>query len=111
MRLARKILYAFYRPWIEKKIHKTSVYKKNNITLTLPPGVFHPDYFHSTKFLCSHILSLPLKGRKLLELGAGNGYISICSAKSGALVTSTDISSKAIAALKENRKFNQSDLT
>lgn len=44
----------------------------------------------------------PLDGRSLLELGCGTGLISITTAKSGANVTASDLSLKAL----ENTKFN-----
>lgn len=72
----------------------------------LPPGIFHPAYFFSTKFLLKHILRQDLQGKTFLELGAGNGLISIAAAKKQAQVTSSDISLKVVELLHENAKSN-----
>ncbi len=51
-----------------------------------------------------------VSGRSFLELGAGNGLISISAAKRGALVSSSDISVKVIELLKENARSNKVEL-
>ncbi len=54
---------------------------------------------------------MDVSGKSFLELGAGNGLISISAAKRGALVTSSDISTKVIELLKENARSNTVELT
>ncbi|MBK7036723.1 MAG: methyltransferase [Bacteroidetes bacterium] len=49
-------------------------------------------------------------GSSFLELGAGNGLISISAAKRGAHVSSSDISVKVIDLLKENARSNNVEL-
>ncbi|MBC8172448.1 MAG: methyltransferase [Chitinophagales bacterium] len=102
----KKIAAAFYQPVIAGKIHRTSFYKWNGIQLRIPPGVFHPKYFFSTKLLLRYVLQLDLQDKKFLELGAGNGLISIAAAKRGAIVTSSDVSKRAIKSLHENAQKN-----
>lgn len=104
--LTKKIASWFVEPIIRRRIQRTDVYTYKDITLHIPPGVFHPKYFFSTKYLLGIILKLPITGKQLLELGAGSGLISFMTAKAGALVTATDISAKAIQALKENANSN-----
>jgi release factor glutamine methyltransferase len=70
------------------------------------PGVFHPGFFFSTKFLLSYIHRLSLNERSLLELGAGTGMLSFFAEKKGAIVTASDLSKKAI----ENLNLNKADL-
>lgn len=111
MHIIKKIAQLFIQPVIRKRIHRTSIYNWKDITLHLPPGIFHPAYFFSTKFLLRHLLKMEVIGKAFLELGAGNGLISIVIAKRGALVTSTDISTKVIEHLKENSRANNVDLT
>ena len=111
MRIIKKIAQLFIQPVIRKRIHRTSIYNWKDITLHLPPGIFHPAYFFSTQFLLQHLLKLDVAGKTFLELGAGNGLISISSAKRGALVISTDISAKVIDLLKENAISNNVKLT
>ena len=54
----------------------------------------HSSYFNSFK-------KLPLHGKIFLELGAGNGLISIYAAKKGAKVTATDINPVAVEFLRD----------
>lgn len=94
------------QPAIKKYLAKTRIYQYQNISLTIPPGVFHPGFFFSTKILLKHVLSLQLNQKKLLELGAGSGLISFVAAQKNALVTATDINPLVIEFLKLNSKAN-----
>lgn len=106
MKLIKKLIAAFYRPFVAKKIYRSSFYTWGNIQLHIPPGVFHPKFFYSTKFLLQTVLNNSIQGKTLLELGAGSGLISIASAKAGAIVTATDISKRVMDALAENARRN-----
>ena len=110
MRIIKKIAQLFIQPVIRKRIHRTSIYTWKDITLHLPPGIFHPAYFFSTKFLLQHLMKKDVTGSSFLELGAGNGLISISAAKRGAHVSSSDISVKVIDLLKENARSNNVEL-
>jgi release factor glutamine methyltransferase len=70
------------------------------------PGVFHPGFFYSTKFLLSHIHEKSLANKTFLELGCGTGLISIVAAKAGAIVTASDLSKTAVANTKHNAEKN-----
>ncbi len=106
MQLLKKIIFSFYQPYVAKKIYRRSQYKWQDIQLHIPPGVFHPRFFFSTKFLLETIRNTDIKNKKILELGAGSGLISIACAKRGAIVTASDISMRVIEALRENFKTN-----
>ena len=108
--ILKTVVTGLLQPVINKKIQRTSFYKWKNIRLRIPPGVFHPKYFFSTKYLLERALQLELHNKTLLKLGAGNGLISIATAGKGALVTATDINEKAIEALKENAALNNVSL-
>lgn len=94
------------QPAIKKYLAKTRIYQYQNISLTIPPGVFHPGFFFSTKILLKHVLSLQLNKKKLLELGAGSGLISFAAAQKKAIVTATDINPLVVEFLKLNSKAN-----
>lgn len=98
------------QPYVRRRMQRSAFYKWEDITLFLPAGVFHPGYFYSTKFLLSFILRQDLRNKQFLELGAGNGLISIAAAKRGAVVTSTDISEQALLSLRDNARTNHVDL-
>ena len=94
------------KPYLEKKSLKPQVFTYRDIRLIIPPGVFHPGYFYSTKFLLTYVLKLDLAGKKLLEPGCGSGLISIAASKKGAAATATDIDPAAIKGLEDNSKKN-----
>jgi release factor glutamine methyltransferase len=81
--------------------------KVGDISLKIPVGVFHPTLFLSTLFLLEFIDSQLIEKLKALELGAGSGLLSIAMAKRGAMVTASDISEKACAAVQENGSVNR----
>lgn len=76
----------------------------------MQPGVFHPGFFYSTRFLYEHLSSLELAGKKLLELGCGSGLLSIMAARKGAIVTASDISLTACRTLHENTNRNNAGI-
>jgi len=99
-----------YKPFLEKYLSKKRVYTYRNISLQIPPEVFHPGFFTSTQFLLQYIKNLQLHGKKFLEPGAGNGLISIYAAKHRAKVTATDINPVALEYLKINSIENNTEL-
>ena len=95
-----------YRPLLVKYLADTRMWTYKGIMLEIPPGVFHPRFFHSTKMLIQSMERLPLKNASLLELGAGSGLISFYAEKKGAYVTATDINPTAIEFLYRNEHRN-----
>lgn len=100
-----------YKPLLEKYLSKTRVYNYGDIKLEIPPQVFHPGFFFSTRLLLNYIKQLSFLGKNFLEPGCGSGLISIYAAKQGANVTATDINPVAIEFLKKNSRQNEADLT
>jgi release factor glutamine methyltransferase len=86
-------------------------YSYRGIRVRVSPGVFHPGLFFSTKILLTHALSLELKGKNVLELGAGSGLIALSAASRGAVVTATDLSARAVDDLRTNSKLNNLPIT
>ncbi|HNV97846.1 MAG TPA: methyltransferase [Chitinophagales bacterium] len=107
----RKLYKLYSRIWLQPRVRKrmqqSAMYTHGDIRLFIPPGVFHPGYFHSTQFLLDFTLRHPLTGKHILELGAGSGLISIATAKKGAVVTASDINQQALQALQQNAEHNQ----
>jgi release factor glutamine methyltransferase len=95
-----------YKPLLSKYLSKTRTYTYKDIWLIIPPSVFHPRFFFSTKILLKYISQLDLQQKSFLELGAGSGLISIYAAKENANVTATDINPVAIEYLKKNQACN-----
>ena len=95
-----------YKPLLVRYLSKTRPYTYKGIRLQVPPDVFHPGFFFSTKLLLRYISGIELAGKKLLELGAGSGLLSIYAAKKGAQVTAVDISQAALSSLRQNALAN-----
>lgn len=96
-----------YKPFLVKYLSKVRKYRYRGIDLIIPPEVFHPGFFSSTKLLLKYIATQPLNKYSLLELGAGSGLISMFAAKRGAHVTASDINTVAIRYLNKNTGINQ----
>jgi release factor glutamine methyltransferase len=106
-RLIRYIVSRTYKPLLVKYLSGTRTYTHKNIVLEIPPAVFHPRFFFSTKLLLKYLDGLPLAHRSFLELGAGSGLISVHAARKGARVLAIDINPVAVAALKRNEALNK----
>ncbi len=103
---ARRVYSQVAKPAVSRYLRKERIYRYGDIRLRIPPGVFHPGFFHSTKILLEYLHTIDLKNKTLLEPGCGSGLISIRAAKQGAIVTAGDISRTAVEALKENTVAN-----
>lgn len=100
-----------YKPLLVKYLSATRMYTYKGIRLVIPPAVFHPGFFFSTRLLLRYIAKLPLKGKTFLEPGAGSGLIAMYAAREGAQVTASDINQVAIHSLEMNSRSNRISLT
>jgi release factor glutamine methyltransferase len=100
-----------YKPLLVKYLSATRTYTYKGIRLMIPPAVFHPGFFFSTRLLLRSVAMLPLKNKRLLEPGAGSGLIALFAARQGAIVTATDINPVAVQFLETNRRQNRLPLT
>jgi release factor glutamine methyltransferase len=98
----KRIVAFFLIPLTRWYLRKDRKFVYNGITTYVFPTVFHPGFFHSTRFILSYLSDEHLAGKSFLELGCGSGLIAIKAAKAGANVTASDLSLKAI----ENTKYN-----
>lgn len=103
----RHIVSKTYKPLLEKYLSKTRIYQYENIILEIPPEVFHPGFFFSTRLLLKHVRRVSLDGKNFLEPGCGSGLISVYAAKQGARVTATDINDVALQYLTRNANKNE----
>jgi len=95
-----------YRPLLVRYLSRSRSYTWKGIGVEVYPGVFHPGFFFSTKLLLGLMQRRSLAGKRVLELGAGTGLLSIFAARKNAVVMASDISSTAIACLERNREAN-----
>lgn len=82
---------------------KERVVNVRGLDLTILPTVFHPSLYLSTEIFLDYILSLKLINKSTLELGTGNGLISIYLAKHLNLeVHASDINPATIKGIQLN---------
>lgn len=108
--LIKYLISTTYKPLLVKYLSSNRQFTSNGISLQVPPEVFHPGFFFSTKLLLRAILKLPLRNRSFLELGAGSGFLSMMAEKRGAIATATDINPVAIEYLHKNKLHNNSSI-
>jgi release factor glutamine methyltransferase len=110
-RIIKGIVNRTWKPVVEHYLRKPRDYNFKNISVTVPPGVFHPRFFFSTKFLVSFLEKQNLHGKTFLEMGSGSGLVSIFAAKQNAIVTACDISADSVLCTKENAKRNNTNIS
>ena len=104
--IVKYIIAKTYKPLLIKYLAVTRWYSYKGIALEIPPAVFHPGFFYSTKILLRYLKHKQLLQKTFLELGAGSGLISIYAAQKGAHVTATDINPVAIDCIRKNARLN-----
>ncbi len=102
LRLIAPVLKGWYARWNSKERRV----RADGFDLIIPPGVFHPDIFLSTRLLAEHVNSLPLSGKTFLDLGTGSGRIALTAARAGAIVTACDVNPSAVESAQRNGERN-----
>jgi len=108
--IVKYIVATTYRPLLVKYLSKTRTYSYRGLMLHIPPEVFHPGFFFSTKLLLRYIEKEHFQKKTFLELGAGSGLLSIYAAKRGGVVTASDINPIAIECLRRNAEENLAEM-
>jgi len=101
-RLQKQFASIVVKPYLLWYLKKTRVTRLKTFELTIKPGVFHPKFFFSSRYLFDFVSSLRLTHKKFLEIGCGSGIISLLAHKKQAQVTCTDINPEAVTCTKEN---------
>jgi release factor glutamine methyltransferase len=100
------IVGAAYRPLLVRYLSTTRSFHYRGINLEVPPQVFHPGFFFSTKLLLRCMAREDFEDKRFLELGAGSGLLSIYAAMRGASVVASDINRAALQTLERNAEHN-----
>jgi release factor glutamine methyltransferase len=108
--LLRRFIRAFIHFW---SYHLFLTHKRTQVTrvagfrLTVPPTVFHPKVFLTSKYFAGFIGDLDLTGKSVCEVGTGSGILSLAAARAGAArVISLDINPNAAYAATLNGRDN-----
>lgn len=107
LRIIAPLLQGWYARWNSKERRV----RVDGFDLVIPPGVFHPGLFLSTRLLADHVRELPLKGRTFLDLGTGSGRIALTAARAGAIATAIDVNPSAVEAALRNADRNGLSIT
>ena len=110
-RMLKRMVSKVGKPLMKWYLSKPRTFKSGSMELKIFSGVFHPGFFFSTQFLLQYLLEYELNEKKLLELGAGSGFISFVAESKGAAVTASDVSEAAIHGLQFNKKNLGSGIT
>ncbi|MEO6166358.1 MAG: methyltransferase [Chitinophagales bacterium] len=108
--ISRFFAHHVFRPLLERYLASERTYRYSDFTIKILPGVFHPAFFFSTKFLLAYLLEFKLEKKSLLELGAGSGLISFAAERHGAVVTATDLGRKSVENLILNKSLLKSGI-
>lgn len=82
-------------------------FRYKNKRFRLAKGVFHPTFFLSTRIFIEFLQNLDLRQKRVWELGAGSGLISMVCADKGARVLATDLNPSAVGGLLHNIRQQQ----
>jgi release factor glutamine methyltransferase len=78
-----------------------------DLRLVVPPSVFHPGIFITSRIFASFLRSLDLAGKSAVEIGTGSGILALSAAKAGAKsVLALDINPAAVGAATSNAALN-----
>ncbi|MBS1634757.1 MAG: methyltransferase [Bacteroidetes bacterium] len=109
--LLKKMADRLVKPLLTRYLQKERRYRYKGFDLVVLPGVFHPAFFFSTKYLFDFIDRQNLEGHSCLEVGSGSGLISLLMATKAASVTAIDISSTAVENIEINFKRNEQKIS
>jgi HemK-related putative methylase len=85
----------------------TATTRAAGFRLTVPPTVFHPQFFVTSKYFAGFVDGLDLKGLRVADLGTGSGIIALAAARAGARhVVAVDINPNAAIAAQRNAEAN-----
>jgi release factor glutamine methyltransferase len=105
---------AMYRRIVHRLSHRFILSRKcptrtqvAGFVMVVPPTVFHPKIFLTSAFFAEFVQGLDLRGKSVVEIGAGSGILSLSAAKAGAIsVTALDINPAAVEATNVNAAKN-----
>lgn len=78
-----------------------------DLELEVPPSVFHPGVFVTSRMFAEFLRSRNFSGKSVVEVGTGSGILALSAARAGAAsVLALDINPRAVAAASHNAETN-----
>jgi len=106
-KLAGRLFFLVSYPlYFRRKLEKTNTTRMFDFDLTIPPTVFHPAFFFSTRIFGDYLRGLSLSGKQVLDMGSGSGLLSLIAAQQGAKILSVDINPRAVDCTRMNAEKN-----
>ena len=86
---------------------RTSTTDVAGLRLTVPPTVFHPKLFLTSRFFAEFLQKQDFAGKRVVEIGTGSGILALSAARAGAAhVLALDINPQAARAAALNAAAN-----
>lgn len=104
--LPRRLLSRLFQLYAKPKIGRTDSARVLGFDLIIPPSVFHPSLYFSSKILGRFVSTMSLSGKRFLDMGCGSGIIGLCAAQANASVVAVDLNPNAVAATQLNAQQN-----
>lgn len=102
----KKLVNILLKPVIKQYIKFNTVFNYKGLKLKIFSGVFHPQFFFSSKYLADFVDKLDLNNKLFCEPCSGSGLISLVAYRKGAHVCCFDINPKAVENIKYNFQRN-----
>ncbi|MBL0328001.1 MAG: methyltransferase [Bacteroidetes bacterium] len=109
-KLLKYLVTLFVKPVLSIYLKKERIFHYKNLELLILKGIFHPNFFFSSKYLASFVEKLNVTGKTFCEPCAGSGLISFIALQNGAIVTCFDINTNAIRGIQLNLQRNSKHL-
>lgn len=89
------------------KSRRTRQCRVGDLNLTVPPTVFHPGVFVTSRMFANYLRGRDFTGRSAVEVGTGSGILALSAARAGAAkVVALDINPAAVEAANGNAQRN-----
>lgn len=102
----RRLIHAPYSAYTLQRLRRSVRASLFGRGFHVDPHVFHPTCFLSTRIFIEYLLRLPLRGKRLLDMGTGSGAVGIFASTADAEVIACDINPRAVALARRNAEAN-----
>lgn len=102
----RKILEILSQPLYQLYASTNSEWHYKGLDITVLQGVFHPNWFVTSRMLLEHLEQLDVSGKEFLELGCGTGTQACRAVQKGAIGYASDITSSSCENVRVNASLN-----